>query len=166
MTATITVQGGLTAEPELRYSSGGVAIASGTIASTDRYLDRQTNEWKDGKKLYLRWSAFKDLAENIAGSQLAKGAQVTVTGKLHTREYQDRDGQPRSSTELEVTDFSVSLRKATAQVTRTASTSGQGGRTQVAAADEPWAAPQGAQTGADGWATAQPGSYGDDTPFG
>ena len=154
MTATITVQGGLTAEPELRYSQGGVAIASGTIASTDRYLDRQTNEWKDGKKLFLRWSAFKDLAENIAGSQLAKGAQVTVTGKLHTREYQDRDGQPRSSTELEVTDFSVSLRKATAQVTRTASTGGQGGRTQVSAADEPWAAPQDAQ--ADAW---------DSTPF-
>lgn len=151
MTATITVQGGLTAEPELRYSSGGVAIASGTIASTDRYLDKQSNEWKDGKKLYLRWSAFKDLAENIAASQLVKGAQVTITGKLHTREYQDRDGNPRSSTELEVQDFSVSLRKATAQVTRTAATGGSGGRTQVAAADEAWAAPQGVQAGADGF---------------
>ena len=166
MTATITVQGGLTAEPELRYSSGGVAIASGTIASTDRYLDRQTNEWKDGKKLYLRWSAFKDLAENIAGSQLAKGAQVTITGKLHTREYQDRDGQPRSSTELEVTDFSVSLRKATAQVTRTASTGGTGGRSQAPAPDEPWGAGSGAQTGV--WASPEPmGGFSDDssTPF-
>ena len=163
MTATITVQGGLTAEPELRYSQGGVAIASGTIASTDRYLDKQSNEWKDGKKLYLRWSAFKDLAENIAASHLVKGAQVTITGKLHTREYQDRDGNPRSSTELEVQDFSISLRYATAQVTRTAATGGSGGRSQSPVTDEPWAAPSGAETGADGW--AQPGSYGDDTPF-
>ena len=162
MTATVTVQGGLTAEPELRYSRGGVAIASGTIASTDRYLDKQTNEWKDGKKLFLRWSAFKDLAENIAASQLVKGAQVTITGKLHTREYQDRDGNPRTSTELEVQDFSISLRRATAQVTRTASTGGSGWRMQVAAADEPWAAPQGAQTGAQQWGG---GSYGDDSPF-
>lgn len=148
MTATITVQGGLTAEPELRYSSGGVAITAGTIASTDRYLDRQTNEWRDGKKLYLRWSAFKDLAENIAASRLEKGAHVTVTGKLHTREYQDRDGQPRSSTELEVTDFSVSLRKATVTVTRTGAA---GGRSQAPVVDEAWAAPQGVQAGADGF---------------
>lgn len=162
MTATITVQGGLTAEPELRYSQGGVAIASGTIASTERYLDRQTNEWKDGKKLYLRWSAFKELAENIAASRLDKGAQVTITGKLHTREYQDREGQNRTSTELEVTDFSVSLRKATVQLTRTASTGGYEGRSQSPASDEPWAAPSGAETGAQQWGG---GSYGDDTPF-
>lgn len=162
MTATITVQGGLTTEPELRYSQGGVAIASGTIASTDRYLDKQTNEWKDGKKLYLRWSAFKDLAENIAASQLVKGAQVTITGKLHTREYQDRDGKPRSSTELEVQDFPVSLRKATAQVTRTASTGTSAGGSRPQQAGEPWAAPSGAETGAQQWGG---GSYGDDTPF-
>ena len=127
MTATITVQGGLTAAPEIRYSQAGVPIASGTVASTDRYMDRQTNEWKDGKKLFVRWSAFKDLAENIAASMLDKGAQVTVTGKLHTREYEDREGNKRSSMELEVTDFAVSLKRATAQVTRTTSQGGQGG---------------------------------------
>lgn len=141
MTATITVHGGLTSEPELRFSQSGTAIAGGTIASTDRYLDRQTNEWKDGKKLYLRWSAFKDLAENIAASRLEKGAQVTITGKLHTREYEDRDGQKRSSTELEVTDFSVSLKKATATVQKTASNGGQA-RSQ----SNQWAAPEPATT--------------------
>lgn len=139
MTATITVQGGLTSEPELRYSTAGLPIAAGTIASTDRYLDRQTNEWKDGKKLYLRWSAFKDLAENIAASRLEKGAQVTITGKLHTREYEDRDGQRRTSTELEVTDFSVSLKKATATVQKTTSPGGQA-RTQ--APSDQWTAPE------------------------
>ena len=139
MTITISINGGLTSAPELRFSQAGLAIASGTIASTDRYLDRQTNEWKDGKKLYLRWSAFKELAENIAASQLDKGSQVTITGKLHTREYEDREGQKRSSTELEVSDFSVSLKKATAQVTRAASNTGGQSRPQVQ--DDSWAAP-------------------------
>ena len=161
MSITISVPGGLTSAPELRYSQSGVAIASGSIASTERYLDRQSNEWKDGKKLYLRWSAFKELAENIAASQLDKGAQVTITGKLHTREYEDREGQKRSSTELEVTDFAVSLKKATAQVTRTASTGGGGKQQQVPAQADTWA------TQAPGTETAwsTPGAYGDESPF-
>ncbi|WP_298745287.1 single-stranded DNA-binding protein [uncultured Microbacterium sp.] len=168
MTATITVHGGLTAQPELRYSSSGIAILGGTIASTDRYLDRQTNEWKDGKKLYLRWSAFKELAENIAASNLDKGAQVVITGKLVTREYQDRDGQSRSSTELEVTDFAVSLKRATAQVTRAASSGASAagsGAGWGADTTPPVSQPQ---AGAQQWATtpAAGADYGDDTPFG
>ena len=160
MTATITVHGGLTAAPEIRYSQAGVPIASGTVASTDRYMDRQTNEWKDGKKLFVRWSAFKDLAENIAASMLDKGAQVTVTGKLHTREYEDREGNKRSSMELEVTDFAVSLKRATAQVARTERQAGHGGpQSPNAGAGDTWPiqAPQ---------ASAQEvGGYGDESPF-
>ena len=163
MTATITVHGGLTAAPEMRYSQAGVPIASGTVASTDRYMDRQTNEWRDGKKLFVRWSAFKDLAENIAASMLDKGAQVTVTGKLHTREYEDREGNKRSSMELEVTDFAVSLKRATAQVTRTTSQGGQGGpQTPNAGAGDPWATP-GAPAASGG--VAGGGGFGGDTPF-
>ena len=160
MTATITVHGGLTAAPELRYSTSGVPMCSGTVASTDRYLDRQSNEWRDGKTLYVRWTAFKDLAENIAASMLDKGAQVTVTGKLHTREYEDRDGNKRSSTELEVTDFAVSLKRATAQVTRASAGQGQE-RPQTAntGGNDPWPV-SGAQGGLGGG-----GGYGDDTPF-
>ena len=160
MTATITVQGGLTAAPEMRYSQAGVPIASGTVASTDRYMDRQSNEWRDGKKLFVRWSAFKDLAENIAASMLDKGAQVTVTGKLHTRDYEDREGNKRSSMELEVTDFAVSLKRATAQVARVSAGTGQGApQTGFTGESDPWTvsgAPAGAQGG---------GGYGDDTPF-
>lgn len=159
MTATITVHGGLTAPPEIRYSQSGVAIAGGTVASTDRYMDRESNEWRDGKKLFLRWSAFKDLAENIGASALDKGAQVTLTGKLITREFQDREGNNRSSTELEVTDFSVSLKRATAQVTRAAS----GSRQPVAAGSAPAQSASGPAV--DAWAAASPGSFGDDTPF-
>ncbi|WP_336630015.1 MULTISPECIES: single-stranded DNA-binding protein [unclassified Microbacterium] len=153
MTATITIHGGLTAQPELRYSQSGVPIASGTVASTDRYLDKQTQEWKDGKSLYVRWSAFKDLAEHIAASNLDKGSQVVITGKLHTRQYEDREGQKRSSTELEVIDFAVSLKRATAQVTRAASTSPTASRTQGGTGDEPWSTPSGTQT--DAWAAAE-----------
>lgn len=152
MTATITIHGGLTAPPELRYGQSGVAIAAGTIASTDRYLDRQTNEWRDGRSLYVRYSAFKELAENIAASGLDKGSQVVVTGKLHTRSYKDRDGNPKSVTELEVTDFAVSLKRAVAEVTKSGpATPKAQARAEVAAGvAEPWSAP---------------GEYGDDTPF-
>lgn len=164
MTATITVHGGLTAAPELRYSQGGVAICSGTIASTDRYLDRKTNEWVDGKKLYLRWSAFKDIAENIAASNLDKGTKVTITGKLHTREYEDREGNKRSSTELEVTDFSVSLRYATAQVTRTArSEGGQASRGRAeTASDTGWSTAPVPGGQADAWEAS---GYDSQVPF-
>ena len=166
MTATITVHGGLTSPPELRYSSSGIAILGGTIASTDRYLDRQTNEWKDGKKLFIRYSAFKDLAEHIAASNLDKGAQVVVTGKLHTREYQDSSGQNRSSTELEVIDFAVSLKRATAQVTRvqaaqgaSAAVSGAGwGADTTPPVSQP-------QTSAQQWATTPAGGADDGIPF-
>lgn len=151
MTAHITVDGGLTAQPDLRYSQSGVAIASGTVASTERY--QKDGEWRDGKKLFLRWSAFKDLAENIAASQLDKGAQVTISGKLHTREYQDRDGANRTSTELEVTDFSVSLKRAVVEVTKSApAVSARQNQAEAAA------------FAGDSWATTQP-SYGDESPF-
>lgn len=160
MTATITIHGGLTAAPELRYSQNGLPIVTGTVASTDRYLDRQANEWKDGKTLYVRYTAFKELAEHIAASALDKGSQIVVTGKLHTRSYDDREGQKRTSTELEVIDFAVSLRRATAQVTRAAASGGaQRTNTAPAASEEPWQTP-GAQT--DAWA---PSSFDQETPF-
>lgn len=160
MTATITIHGGLTAAPELRYSQNGLPIITGTVASTDRYLDRQSNEWKDGKTLYVRYTAFKELAEHIAATGLDKGSQVVVTGKLHTRSYDDREGQKRTSTELEVIDFAVSLRRATAQVTRAAAAGGaQPTNAAPVASEEPWATPS-AEAGAWGG-----GSFGDDTPF-
>lgn len=163
MTAIITVRGGLTTAPELRYSQNGLPITSGTVASTDRYQDKQTNEWRDGKKLYLRWSAFKDLAEHIAASELDKGSQVVVTGKLHTREYEDRDGVKRTSTDLEVIDFAVSLRYATAHVTRATRAEGgqeSRGRTETAS-DAGWVATPPADAQTDAWG----GAFGDDVPF-
>ena len=170
----ITVVGNLTADPELRYTQGGLPVANFTIASTPRTFDRQANEWKDGEALFLRASVWREFAEHVAGS-LTKGARVVATGRLRQRSYQDREGQNRTSIELEVDEIGPSLRYATAQVTRAASGSGGGGgggqqsRPQVAA-EEPWSTPGSSSGGnsnsgggADAWST--PGNYGDDTPF-
>ena len=153
----ITVVGNLTADPELRYTQNGLPVANFTIASTPRTFDRQANEWKDGEALFLRASVWRDFAEHVAGS-LTKGARVIATGRLKQRSYQDREGNNRTSIELEVDEIGPSLRYATAAVTRAGS---GGGQTQPPASTEAWATPDAAPA-ADAWAPAQ---YGDDTPF-
>ncbi len=155
----ITVVGNLTADPELRYTQSGLAVANFTIASTPRTFDRQANEWKDGEALFLRASCWREFAEHVASS-LTKGSRVIATGRLKQRSYDDRDGNKRTAIELEVDEIGPSLRYATAQVTRTSG--GGGGRSQAAVADEPWAASAPSDSG-DVWNT--PGSYSDDTPF-
>jgi single-strand DNA-binding protein len=164
----ITVVGNLTADPELRYTQSGLAVANFTIASTPRTFDRQANDWKDGDPLFLRASCWREFAEHVAGS-LTKGSRVVATGRLKQRSYDDRDGNKRTAIELEVDEIGPSLRYATAQVTRASGGStGGGGRGAVAAggaggAEEPWAA-SGPTGGADDvWNT--PGSYNDETPF-
>jgi single-strand DNA-binding protein len=163
----ITVVGNLTADPELRYTQGGLAVANFTIASTPRTFDRQANDWKDGDALFLRASCWREFAEHVAGS-LTKGSRVVATGRLKQRNYDDRDGNKRTAIELEVDEIGPSLRYATAQVTRAAGGSsggGGGGRGQVSGgAEEPWAASAPASGGGDDvWNT--PGNYNDETPF-
>jgi single-strand DNA-binding protein len=178
----ITVVGNLTADPELRYTQNGVAVANFTIASTPRTLDRQTNEWKDGEALFLRASVWRDFAEHVASS-LTKGMRVVAQGRLKQRSYETKEGEKRTSMELEIDEIGPSLRYATAQVTRSSGGGGaMGGGSRGAAApiaDEPWGAqaPQGGgntggnsggnaggqAAGGDVWNT--PGSYADDTPF-
>jgi len=167
----ITVVGNLTSDPELRYTQGGLAVANFTIASTPRNFDRASNDWKDGEALFLRASVWREFAEHVAGS-LTKGSRVIATGRLKQRSYETKEGEKRTSIELEIDEIGPSLRYATAQVTRAASSrdgaQGGGGRApqgQVAA-EEPWAAsapaaPSG--SGGDVWNT--PGSYSDETPF-
>ena len=167
----ITVVGNLTADPELRYTQAGLPVANFTIASTPRNFDRQANEWKDGEALFLRASVWREFAEHVAGS-LTKGMRVIAQGRLRQRSYQDREGNQRTAIELEVDEIGPSLRYATAQVTRAASTGGGGGgggqsrpAQQQQVSEEPWSTP-GSSTGggADAWST--PGTaYGDDTPF-
>lgn len=110
----ITVIGNLTADPELRFTQSGVAVASFTIASTPRTFDRQSNEWKDGEALFLRCSIWRDAAENVAES-LEKGSRVVAQGRLKQRSFTDREGNNRTSIELDVDEIGPSLRYATAK---------------------------------------------------
>jgi single-strand DNA-binding protein len=93
---TITVVGNLTADPELRYTQNGVAVANFTIASTPRTYDRQSGEWKDGEALFLRASVWREFAEHVANS-LTKGSRVVATGRLRQRSYETKEGEKRTS---------------------------------------------------------------------
>ena len=157
----ITVVGNLTADPELRYTQGGLAVANFTIASTPRTFDRQANDWKDGEALFLRASCWREFAEHVAGS-LTKGSRVVATGRLKQRSYETKEGEKRTAIELEVDEIGPSLRYATAQVTR-APGGGSGARSGGAVAEEPWAASAPAGGADDVWNT--PGSFNDETPF-
>ena len=122
----ITVVGNLTADPELRFTPNGAAVANFTVASTPRTFDRQTNEWKDGEALFLRCSVWREAAENVAES-LTKGMRVIVQGRLKARSYDDRDGNRRTSWELDVDEVGPALKFATAKVTRAQRSGGGGG---------------------------------------
>ncbi|MFH5821420.1 single-stranded DNA-binding protein [Georgenia sp. AZ-5] len=121
----ITVVGNLTADPELRFTPSGAAVASFTVASTPRTFDRQANEWKDGETLFLRCSVWREAAENVAES-LTKGTRVIVQGRLVQRSFETREGEKRTVVEMQVDEVGPSLRYATAKVTR-ASRGGGGG---------------------------------------
>ncbi|MGY5311659.1 single-stranded DNA-binding protein [Nocardia gipuzkoensis] len=113
----ITVIGNLTADVELKFTPAGIAVANFTVASTPRYFDRNTNQWKDSEALFLRCSLWREAAENAAES-LTRGARVLVSGRLKQRSYQTREGEKRTVVELEVDEVGPSLRYATAKVTK------------------------------------------------
>ncbi len=114
----ITLIGNLTADPELRFTPNGAAVANFTVASTPRTFDRQTNEWKDGDSMFLNCSVWRQYAENVAES-LTKGTRVIVSGRLKSRSYETREGERRTVFEVDVDEVGPALRYATAQVTRT-----------------------------------------------
>ena len=122
----ITVIGNLTADPELRFTPAGAAVANFTVASTPRIFDRNTNEWKDGEALFLRCNIWRDAAENVAES-LSRGTRVVVSGRLKQRSFETREGEKRTVVELEVDEIGPSLRYATAKVTKTPRGGGGGG---------------------------------------
>lgn len=165
----LTVVGNLVADPELRFTPAGAAVANFTVASTPRTFDKQRNEWADGEALFMRCAAWKQLGENVAES-LSKGLQVIVQGRLKAKSYETKEGEKRTSTELEVDAVGPSLQFATAQVQR----AGRSGGAQ----------PRGNQSGgfgrsgfqgdsggfgaqqSGGWDTQQPGAgQDDDCPF-
>ncbi len=115
ITTAITVVGNLTEDPQLRFTQSGTAVASVTIASTERYFDRSSNEWKDGETTFVRGTVWKNNgAENLAES-LGKGARVIAHGKLKQRTYDDRDGNKRSVIEMDIEEIGPSVKYATAK---------------------------------------------------
>ncbi|MGB3437134.1 MAG: single-stranded DNA-binding protein [Actinophytocola sp.] len=162
----ITVIGNLTADPELRFTQSGAAVANFTVASTPRTLDRASGEWKDGEALFLRCNIWRQAAENVAES-LTRGARVIVSGRLKQRSFETREGEKRTVVELEVDEIGPSLRYATAKVNKVARGSGGGGGGAgggggygggggSAPADDPWGSAPPAGSG---------GGFSDEPPF-
>jgi len=159
----ITMIGNLVDDPELRFTPSGAAVAKFRVASTPRYLDKATNEWKDGESLFLQCQIWRQAAENVAES-LTKGMRVILSGRLKQRSYETKEGEKRTVFEVEVDEVGPSLRNATAKVTRTQRAGGSGGAAAPAAADtfndDPWAAASTSPAGG-GWGT----STTDEPPF-
>ncbi|MGH3683969.1 MAG: single-stranded DNA-binding protein [Pseudonocardiaceae bacterium] len=166
----ITVVGNLTADPELRFTPSGAAVASFTVASTPRTLDRQSGEWKDGEALFLRCSIWRQAAENTAES-LTRGMRVIVSGRLRQRSYETREGEKRTVMEMEVDEVGPSLRYATAKVNKAARQGGAAGGggygSSGGPSDDPWssAPPAGAPAGASAGSGNGAGGYDDEPPF-
>lgn len=172
----ITVVGNITDDPELRFTPSGAAVANFTVASTPRTMNRQTNEWEDGEALFLRCSIWRQAAENVAES-LQKGARVIVQGRLKARTWETREGEKRTSFEVDVDEIGPSLKWATAKVTRAQRSGGGGGYGGGQSGggqpqSDPWAtsgpqgggaAPSGGAPQNDPWAA--PGAGNDEPPF-
>ena len=122
----ITVVGNITADPELRFTANGAAVANFTVASTPRTFDRQSNEWKDGETLFLRCSAWREMAENVAET-LSRGTRVIAEGRLRSRTFDTKEGERRTVFELDVDEVGPSLRYASASVTKNERSGGFGG---------------------------------------
>jgi len=166
----ITIAGNLVDDPELRYTPTGQAVARFRVASTPRYMDRQTNEWKDGESLFLSCNVWRQAAENVAES-LQRGMRVIVQGRLKQRSYETKEGEKRTVYEVEVDEVGPSLRNASAKVTKTQRSGGSGGfggggggnqggyggqgggRQQ---ADDPWATDSRSGGGGDGFSDEPP----------
>ena len=122
----ITVVGNITADPELRFTANGAAVANFTVASTPRTFDRQTNDWKDQETLFLRCSAWREMAENVAET-LSRGTRVIAQGRLRSRTFDTKEGERRTVFELDVDEVGPSLRYASASVTKNERGGGYGG---------------------------------------
>lgn len=156
----LTVVGNLVSDPEVRQTSAGLSVANVTIASTPRSFNKQTNEWVDGETLFLRGSIWREAADNAAAT-LTKGMRVIVQGNLKQRSYTDKDGNQRTSYELDILEIGPSLRYATAQVTRNQPRNPAGTPAQsmpqqgYAQPQQGYGPPAGVQAPAQGYAPAQ-----------
>jgi single-strand DNA-binding protein len=179
----ITIAGNLVEDPELRFTPAGQPVARFRVASTPRYLDKTTNEWKDGDSLFLTCNVWRQAAENVAES-LTRGMRVIVSGRLRQRSYETKEGEKRTVYEVEVDDVGPSLRNASAKVNRVARSGGDGGgygggggggqRSSAGQGGGGRSSSGGGQGNSGGghgggesdpWATDGPGGFSDEPPF-
>jgi len=176
----ITIAGNLVDDPELRFTPAGQPVARFRVASTPRFRDNATGEWKDGDSLFLTCNVWRQAAENVAES-LTRGMRVIVSGRLRQRSYETKEGEKRTVYEVEVDDVGPSLRNASAKVNRVARSGGDGGygggqRSSGGSGGRPSGGSQGSQGGQGGqggysggdpdpWASDSPGGYSDEPPF-
>ena len=158
----ITVVGNLTADPELRFTPSGAAVANFTVASTPRQFDKQSGEWKDGEALFMRCNIWRQAAENVAET-LTRGSRVIVSGRLKQRSYETREGEKRTVVELEVEEVGPSLKYATAKVNKVSRGSGGGGfgggggsGSAGGPSDDPWGSAPAAGSGGGGGSDEEP----------
>src|SRR5271163_2588219 len=175
----ITIAGNLVDDPELRFTPAGQPVARFRVASTPRYLDKSTNEWKDGDSLFLTCNVWRQAAENVAES-LTRGMRVIVSGRLRQRSYETKEGEKRTVYEIEVDDVGPSLRNASAKVNKVARSGGDGGYGGGRSGGSGGQGGQGGQGGGrssgggqggygggdpDPWASDSPGGFSDEPPF-
>jgi single-strand DNA-binding protein len=160
----ITIAGNLVDDPELRFTPSGQPVANFRVASTPRFRDNTSGEWKDGDSLFLTCNVWRQAAENVAET-LTRGMRVIVSGRLRQRSYETKEGEKRTVYEVEVDDVGPSLRNASAKVNRASRNGagngqGSGGGRPASVGASP--APGG---DADPWASDSPGTYSDEPPF-
>jgi len=163
----ITIAGNLVDDPELRFTPAGQPVARFRVASTPRFRDNATGEWKDGDSLFLTCNVWRQAAENVAES-LQRGMRVIVSGRLRQRSYETKEGEKRTVYEVEVDDVGPSLRNASAKVARVSRSGGgfgggQGG--QGSGGGSGGSGSGGGRAEADPWATQDPGGFSDEPPF-
>ncbi len=154
---TLSGAGRATADPDLRFSPNGVAVVRVSLAFNQRKRDDKGN-WVDGDVLFINGTAFNRMAENIAET-VTKGTEVVVTGRLRTNQWEDKEGNKRSTVELLIDSIGPALTFASATVTRNPKENGGGQR--ATGADDPWATASKERPSAD---TSRAKSGWDDEP--
>ena len=151
----ITIVGNLVDDPELRFTPSGQPVARFRVASTPRFRDNATGEWRDGDSLFLTCNVWRQAAENVAES-LTRGMRVIVSGRLRQRSYETKEGEKRTVYEVEADDVGPSLRNASAKVTRAVRSGGNGDGQNGAGGGRPAAVQRG--QGASGAGDSDPGA--------
>jgi single-strand DNA-binding protein len=177
----ITISGNLVDDPELRFTPSGQPVARFRVASTPRFRDNASGEWKDGDSLFLSCNVWRQAAENVAES-LQRGMRVIVSGRLRQRSYETKEGEKRTVYEVEVDDVGPSLRNASAKVAKVSRSGGGFGGGQGGQGGQSYSGGNsgggnsgggngsggsggGGRSEADPWASSDSGGFSDEPPF-